>query len=183
MEGHSIEPLRAERIAEAKELVDSVFPHQNPGERASFLFLAGEEKLRHRLIYAIPGIELLEFWAAISPEGRLDGISGLYSMREDRHEALWLGWFAVRPSARGQGVGGALLRRAIDEARGRGAHFLRLYTSDSELIEGGDMAQEVYERYGLAVKKSKNALAGVRVSRKGIETVRVNKMIRELRLR
>lgn len=184
MADHIIQTLSKDRIPDAKALVDLVFPYQNPGERSSFHILSGDANLRQKLLFAIPGIRLHEFWVAVSPAGEIDGISGLYSLRKDRHEALWLSWFAVRPEARGQGLGGALLKKAIEEARARDAEYLRLYTSDSDLVEGGDVAQEVYERHGLAVKSSKRMVGGFTISKEdGLNVIRANKIIRELKLK
>lgn len=183
MKDHVIEQLSKERIPEAKALVDLVFPHQNPGERASFPMISGEAKLHQRLLFAIPGIRLLDFWVAISPDDEVHGIVGLYSMRKDRSDALWLGWFAVHPEARGKGLGGTLLRKAIEEARERDVKYLRLYTSDTDLIQGGDVAQEVYERYGLVEKSRKHVVGGVSITKeKGLEVIRFNNIIRELKL-
>jgi len=42
---------------------------------------------------------MLDFRVAVGQDGLLDKISGLYSIRKDRHGALGLGWFAVRPAA------------------------------------------------------------------------------------
>jgi ribosomal protein S18 acetylase RimI-like enzyme len=50
---------------------------------------------------------------------------------------------AVRPQARGQGVGGALVQVCIDRARGQAKTALTLYTTD-----GMAPARRIYERFG-----------------------------------
>ncbi|NJP03937.1 GNAT family N-acetyltransferase [Candidatus Gracilibacteria bacterium] len=71
------------------------------------------------------------------------GVIGLYAEDFDESEALWLGWFAVHPEARGKGLGTSLLRFAEDQALQRGKKFLRVFTDDE-----ADVALPMYRRYG-----------------------------------
>jgi len=97
---------------------------------------------------------------------RYCGITGLYTCPQDEDEADWLSWFCVDPAQRGQGIGGKLLAFSIEEARGRGKQFLRLYTSDDP---NEAEAQGLYEKFGLRVVRE--------------EKVRTHTLIyRELRL-
>lgn len=177
--GQPIIRLEKRMVPRAKELVDEVFPGQTLMERLSFHLFLRKGRLSYRLFSWLSGVDLLDFWIVKGDDGSVSGISGLYSLRKDRHEALWLGWFAVRPSSRGTGLGTALLNKAIDEAKMRGAGFLRLYTTDSDLIEGGKEAQRMYERHGLMVKSQKRIVGGVVIDEEGPRLIRVNKMIRE----
>ncbi len=177
--GPRLVSLEKEMVAKAKELVDSVFIGQTPMERLSLRFYSRKGRLSYRIFSWLSGVDLLDFWVVISDDGSVSGISGLYSVRKDRDEALWLGWYAVRSSERGKGLGTALLGKAIEEARSRGAMFLRLYTSDSELIDGGEEAQMIYEKHGLRIKSQKSIIGGLMIDEKGPRLIRVNKIIRE----
>lgn len=181
MEGKAPQLVRLEKdmVPRAKELVDSVFIGQTPMERLSFRLYSRKGGLSYRIFSRLSGVDLLDFWVAISDDGSVSGISGLYSIRKDRDEALWLSWYVVRPSERGRGLGATLLNKAIEEATNRGARFLRLYTSDSELIDGGENAQMMYERHGLSIKSQKRVIGGLIIDEKGPRLIRMNKIIRE----
>ncbi len=171
--------LEEPMVPKAKELVDSVFINQSPMERLSLHLYSRKGRLSYRLFSWLSGVDLIDFWVAIADDGSVSGISGLYSVRKDRDEALWLGWFAVRATERGRGLGTALLDKAIAEAVSRKAGFLRLYTSDSEFIDGGKEAQMMYESYGLRVKSQKSVICGLALDEEGPRLIRENRMIRE----
>lgn len=179
---HSIVSVDHSNVSKAQKLVDTVFVYQSPAERISLRLFALKGRWVYRVLSWVLGVDLLSFWIAVDGNNDAVGISGLYSLRKDRTEAVWLGWYAVHPSARGQGVGGALLRHAIQEARATGAAYLRLYTSDSEFIDGSGDAQAVYEKYGLKVKKVKNMFGGLIINRKGIKLLTARKIIRQMSL-
>lgn len=180
--GSNIVSLDKEMVPQAKELVDSVFIGQTLMERVSLRLYSRKGGLGYRIFSLLSGVDLLDFWVVISDDGSISGISGLYSLRKDRHEALWLGWYVVRPSQRGKGLGTALLKKAIQEARFRNARFLRLYTSDSDLIDGGQDAQVMYERHGFRIKSQKQIIGGLLIDEDGPRLMRVNKLIREKKI-
>ncbi len=180
---YRIVPVGHSNISKARALVNMVFPHQSPAERISLRLYALKGRWAYRFLSWVLGADLLAFWIAVDESGEALGISGLYRLRKDRHEAVWLGWYAVHPSARGKGVGGALLRYAVQAARDTGAAYLRLYTSDSRLIEGSEDAQGVYEKYGLKVKSVKVVYGGLLINHDGVTVLKANKIIREMPLR
>lgn len=169
-------------VSKAKRLVDTIFVYQSPAERISLRLFERKGRWVYRVLSWVFGVELLSFWIAVDEKDEAVGISGLYSLRRDRTEAVWLGWYAVHPLARGQGVGGALLRHAIHEARATGAGYLRLYTSDSDLIDGSGDAQAVYEKFGLKVKRVQNEFGGLIINHKGIKLLITRKIIRQMSL-
>ena len=177
--GPDIVSLDRDMVHRAKELVDSVFVGQGPLERLSLRLYSRKGGLTYRFFSLLTGVDLLDFWIVISDDGSVAGMSGLYSRRKDRREALWLGWYVVRPSERGKGLGTALLNKAIQEARSRNARFLRLYTSDSEMTEGGKDAQIMYERFGFKIKRKKRIIEGFMIDEEGPRLLRANKLIRE----
>ena len=179
---YSIVSVDPGNVSKAKKLVDTVFVSQSPAERISLRLFALKGRWAYRALSWVIGVDLLSFWIAVDETNEAIGISGLYSLRKDRTEAVWLGWYAVHPSARGQGVGGALLRHAIQEARSTGAAYLRIYTSDSELIDGSGDAQAVYEKYGLKVKSVKKAFGGLIINHEGVKLLMARKIIRQMAL-
>ncbi|MDI3542315.1 MAG: hypothetical protein PWQ62_1229 [Candidatus Methanomethylophilaceae archaeon] len=122
--GCRLEAMNESPASQAKELVDLVFPHQKPTERLSFRVRSWRDRPPLSRVSRIFGIhELRDFWVALDEEGRVKGITGLYAMRKDRHESLWLGQYCVHPDERGKGLGSILLSKAEDGARSRGARY------------------------------------------------------------
>ncbi|MFN3482919.1 MAG: GNAT family N-acetyltransferase, partial [Rhabdaerophilum calidifontis] len=119
-----IEPFSEARRRAAIELVDRVFPAQDPTERLSLRVF----QTRWEWLLRLDGTRYGRFWLAVAEE-RVVGMVGLYAQVADRHEANWLGWFCVAPERRGCGLGRRLMDLALAEARASGRRFLRLYTS------------------------------------------------------
>jgi ribosomal protein S18 acetylase RimI-like enzyme len=67
-------------------------------------------------------------------------------------EALecYLAELYVRPAARGQGLGRALMQAAIDLARGKGADYMDLGTSEDDVA-----ARKMYESFGFTNHESR----------------------------
>lgn len=169
-------------ISKARKLVDTVFVYQSLTERISLRLFALKGRWLYRLVSWVFGADLLAFWIALDANDAAVGISGLYRLRKDQREAVWLGWYAVHPAARGKGIGGALLRHAIQEARATGVAYLRLYTSDTDYIDGSGDAQVVYEKHGLHVISTQNVFGGLLIHRDGVKLLKEKKIIRELPL-
>ena len=136
-------------IPEAKALVDKVFPEQDTVERLSFwVYKHRRNPLMKGMLKLSGSMSVYRYWVALNQEGKICGTTGLYSEKEDFHEAIWLSWFCVDPAARGQGIGKELIEFSIDKARGYGKKYLRLYTSDDP---NEAAAQFLYEKYGFKV--------------------------------
>jgi ribosomal protein S18 acetylase RimI-like enzyme len=78
-------------------------------------------------------------------DGALVGVAGWYRLSGDKlghRGALW-GMY-VRPGARGKGLGAALVRRVLDDARGQVAQL------HLTVAAGNGHAQRLYERAGFA---------------------------------
>ena len=103
-----------------------------------------------------PFASLLKYWVAVNNNGDVCGICGLYTYKNDEHEAVWLGWFCVSQNLRGQGIGQKLIEYSIAEARKYNKKYFRLYTSTDP---NEAAAQSLYEKYGFkVVKQEKKAL-------------------------
>ena len=85
---------------------------------------------------SLPGV-----WLTIAAVGERDVAFALARSTGDEAELLLL---ATRPGARKRGIGGALLRAVIDEARGRGVGTLHLE------VRAGNEAVQLYVREGFA---------------------------------
>jgi ribosomal protein S18 acetylase RimI-like enzyme len=145
----AIMPLTAATLDAAVRLCERVFPWNRPEVG---------DGLRAVLAPHRHPAEILErasfdrtCWVALL-DGEVVGAIGLFRQLEDFRTALHLGWFAVAPEVRRQGIGSRLLRHAIGEAEASGVGFLRLETSDS-----GDerLAQPLYEAFGFAVTRTR----------------------------
>ncbi|MBX3565972.1 MAG: GNAT family N-acetyltransferase [Sphingomonas sp.] len=85
---------------------------------------------------SLPGV-----WLVIASLGEQDMGFALARIAADEAELLLL---ATRPSARRRGMGGALLRAVIEEARAR--HATRIHLE----VRSGNDAVELYRREGFA---------------------------------
>ncbi|MCW3847991.1 GNAT family N-acetyltransferase [Sphingomonas sp. LB-2] len=85
---------------------------------------------------SLPGV-----WLTIAAMDDRDVAFALARQAVDEAELLLL---ATRPAARGRGIGGALLRTVIEEARHRGARMLHLE------VRAGNEAVQLYAREGFA---------------------------------
>lgn len=81
-------------------------------------------------------------WTRVVPRGTLPGIIENRALRplfgDELHRddaAWWVTCFAVRRTCRGHGVGGALLRAAIEFARGHGATALYGHPVDLDALK------------------------------------------------
>ena len=142
-------------LDQAEALVKRVFPYQDFAERMSFwAYRRRDNPLVQRGMRLFGVSVLLHYWVAINDQGKVCGIIGLYTTPDTEHEAIWLSWFCVDPTQRGQGIGGKLIEFAIAEARTKGKKMLCLYTSDDP---NEAAAQMLYEKYGFKiVKEEKN---------------------------
>ena len=85
---------------------------------------------------SLPGV-----WLTIAAVGDRD-IAIAHTHKTGEEAELLL--LATRPAARGRGIGGALLRAVIEEARGRGGKMIHLE------VRAGNEAVQLYVREGFA---------------------------------
>ena len=140
----SIEILTEARLEAAIALAKSVFPHPDDHPEEALRAIFAPHRFRqyivsHRIFDRI-------CWTALTPDGKLTGLVGLYYYEPHLVDSIYLGWFCVDQAARRSGIGGALLDHAIGEARLSGATFLKLDTSVSAIA-----AQACYESRGLRI--------------------------------
>ena len=139
----------AQMLDEVEKLVARVFPWRSLDERMSHWASRRQHNPIVRLLMRLYGVSsFVSVWAAVNETGDICGTTGFYTCPQDEAEAIWLSWFCVDPTQRGQGIGGKLMEFSIAEAKRQGKQFLRLYTSDDP---NEAAAQELYEKYGLTV--------------------------------
>jgi GNAT superfamily N-acetyltransferase len=158
--------LSRENVETAIEVAKRVFPDEEPGPWFRMAVDPSEENIRAahasgQSVYAASygpqaGAQAFDaarppisprYWVATSGD-KVVGTIGLYSYAQDQREALWVGWFAVAPEARGKGTGSQLLDFNIATARQEGMTYMRLYTSTSE---NEAAAQRLYQSRGLHI--------------------------------
>jgi len=139
-------------IPHAKALVARVFPHQDLTERMSFWAYRYKDNPAAKVLLKLSGYtSLLKYWVALDENDKVCGTTGLYSEKNDFHEAIWLSWFCVDPDMRGRGIGKQLIEFSIETARGYKKKYLRLYTSDDP---NEAAAQFLYEKYGFNIVRT-----------------------------
>lgn len=86
------------------------------------------------LIYTgiIPSEPENKFWEIylIKDSGKVKGMCGLYSLKENDNSELWLGWFGILPEFRNEGIGTKVLKKLKHIAKQEGAHTLMCYVDE-----------------------------------------------------
>ncbi|ACB85127.1 GNAT family N-acetyltransferase [Natranaerobius thermophilus] len=144
-----------ETLPKAKKLIKRVFPSRTLFEQLSLIAMTNQDNWLINKLTNLFGYNIIDIWVAVNEKEEVVGTTGLYSCRQDEDVALWLFWYCVDPEERGKRIGKKLLTYAIEQAKSRGAKYLRLYTSDDPNERA---AQIVYEKHGLNEIKRKNKL-------------------------
>lgn len=93
-------------------------------------------------------VKYAKYWVALNHEGKILGIIGVYSLRTDQPEELWVSWFCVESESRKKGIGLRLLTHVINYAKIKNKEKLKIYTSNMpEEIQ----AQMLYEKNGFKI--------------------------------
>ena len=76
----------------------------------------------------------LEYWQVflLRAKSQIIGVSGLYRQPGMPSHVCWLGWFAIRPQFRRQGLGRVAVRELCDIARTAGSTQLWVYTGSHD---------------------------------------------------
>lgn len=121
-------------------------------DKHRFWLSAGFDAAKRAELEQLAGVELaplLRYWV-IKLHDAVVGTTGLYSLKEDYPDAVWVGWFCLEntPEVRGHGYGKAMIAFTIEQARAAGARIVKLYTSD---MSEESTTQHVYQKAGLVV--------------------------------
>ena len=158
----SIEPLSYETLDSAIALLHSVFndewPWDNPsfGPRLSLLSKRGGwKRWCANSLLDFCGIKTVEYWVIPNlAEHRVDGITGLYTKTKEPATA-WLGWGAIRPECRKQGLGTLMYNHVTDIAREMNMKKVRVYTSTHPTEA---LARMKFDQHGFSTYKTRHIL-------------------------
>lgn len=122
-------------------MVNEVFPNDteaiwNP-EKSLPLSLRPQSELKEDVF--------VDYWIVLNEQEEIIGVTGIYKLKEDSHDVVWLGWYCIRKDQRGKGLGRELLEWTIKKAKERGFNKLKLYTSTDP---NEASAQILYEKLG-----------------------------------
>ena len=124
------EPISHENIEEAIALAHLVFPNDVGGaDDAALAYVASLDPDKHRDLWEGWDSKSLEYWVVREGEN-IVGATGLYTRTIDQNDVVWLGWYFVAPSRRGEGYGRKILEWTMNEARERRYKIMKLYTSN-----------------------------------------------------
>jgi GNAT superfamily N-acetyltransferase len=90
----------------------------------------------------------LDYWQVflLRAKTQIIGVSGLYRQPGMPSHVCWLGWFAIRPQFRRQGLGSAAIHAICRIARGAGSIELWVYTGCHD-----DVARSFYLSLGFEI--------------------------------
>lgn len=140
-----IKPLSFDRLEESNTLRNRVFKYLSLEEKQTLN--ASLDPQNHSSIFTKLALMSLEYWVAIY-ENKVVGLIGLYEETSDCEDSIWLGWYCVDEKYRGLTIGKKLINFAIEEAKKKNKHFLKLYTT---LHDEYAVARELYEKLGFFV--------------------------------
>lgn len=133
----SIQELTWKDLWQARNMVSDNFSAEE-GSTSVFHFILSKLPIKNVAFHE------LKYFTAKQGE-RILGITGIYSYKYHPENTAWLGWTAVRPESRGQGVGGALIGYVIDYLQKKKFFHLALETTSHSDQEG---AIRLYKKLG-----------------------------------
>ncbi|MGG5460449.1 GNAT family N-acetyltransferase [Clostridium sp. B9] len=135
-------PLSKKYYKKASKLVDSVFFDEDYTPSKELKASLSKKYLKKFQKHHDSDVLSLKYYIAIDNLKSIIGIIGLYTIKNDSKDNIWLGWYCVSPDYRGKKIGKTLLEFAIEEAKRQGKKYLYLYTS-TESKEA--VAQKIYD--------------------------------------
>jgi N-acetylglutamate synthase-like GNAT family acetyltransferase len=137
-------PLSEKYLEATIKMVNAVFPEDseaiwNP-EKSLPLSLRPQSELKEDVF--------VDYWVVLNKNDDVIAVTGIYKLKEDSNDVVWLGWYCVRNDQRGKGFGKELLEWTIKKAKERGFKKMRLYTSTDP---NEAVAQILYEKMGFNI--------------------------------
>lgn len=150
-------PLTLNLTEEAIALVQEIFPYESKDDIRLAIRSSVDAKLAQQRTekWDCPWNC---YWVIQNDQLEIIGVTGLYELGEDRQVADWVAWFAIRPDARGQGLGKLLLQYTIEQVQNRQKKYLRLYTSSHP---NEARANLLYEKNGFRITRSEQVPGSV----------------------
>lgn len=137
-------PLTEKYLEATIKMVNEVFPEDrgaiwNP-EKSLPLSLRSQNELKEDVF--------VDYWIVLNEKEEVIGVTGMYKLKNDPEDVVWLGWYCVRSDRRGKGFGRKLLEWTIEKAKERGFKKIKLYTSTDP---NESVAQVLYEKLGFKI--------------------------------
>jgi len=143
------------KVKQTAKMAAGVFPYIALYVRLTFWFYRNKKSIL-KFILRFHGIkEQINYWVAVNEQEKIVGTIGLYSYFKDSHEAVWMAFFCVDPESRKQGIGGKLVKHAIEQARATGVPYFKLYTTT---MQNETASHALYYEHGFRVVKTKHKL-------------------------
>lgn len=135
-------PLSKKYYKKASKLVNSVFLDEDYSPSKELKASLSKKNLKKFQKHYYNELLNLKYYIAVDAYNSVLGVIGLYTLKNDSKDNIWLGWYCVSPEHRGNKIGKKLLEFAIEEAKRQGKNYLSLYTStdDNEAL-----AQKIYD--------------------------------------
>ena len=141
-------PVDQSLLFDAEELVMEVFSIKDRKK----LFLSASVK-QDIFAFKNAGIESASYWCYIK-EGKLIGITGIYTLIGDEIGRCWLGWFCVDRRFRKNGYGKRMLEWSEEKAINMGKKVLSLYSYRYKKYQ---KALSLYESSGYTVMQKESS--------------------------
>lgn len=137
-------PLTEKYLASTVKMVNKVFPQDadaiwNP-EKSLPLSLRPQSELKEDAF--------VDYWIVLDDNDEIIAVTGMYRLKDDPEDVVWLGWYCIRADQRGKGFGRKLLNWTTEKAKERGFKKMRLYTSTDP---NEAVAQILYEKEGFKI--------------------------------
>lgn len=142
-------PLSKKYLQETINMTGEIFPNDvnmiyNP-DRSFTLGLDVEENPE---LLNTRGLSRIGYWILVNEKDEVIAVTGLYRVKDQPEDTVWLGWYGIRADNRGKGLGRELLEWTMKKAKEEGYKKLKLYTSTDP---NEARAQDLYEKLGLKV--------------------------------
>lgn len=118
-------PLSEKYLEAAVKMVNEVFPEDaeaiwNP-EKSLPLSLRPQSEPKEDVF--------VDYWILLNERDEVIGVTGMYRLKDDPKDVVWLGWYCLRNDQRGKCFGKELLEWTVSKAKERGFRKMKLYTS------------------------------------------------------
>lgn len=122
----NFQPLDVEHLAATQQVAAALFPWEHEHETALAAAIAPSQ---HPRFFASRRLASVRCWTAHVGPGPVCGLATLYEYLAQPDE-VWLAWYGLLPTARGNGRGAKLLDWLIAQIKAEGRRTLRLWTTD-----------------------------------------------------
>jgi GNAT superfamily N-acetyltransferase len=138
--------------------VRNVFYYVTPFEGKKYIFLSIFPIFMQKIFHYFSSVDYAKYYILVDSQNKIIGTTGLYHIKKDPRDILWLGWFCVMPEKRKLGFGKELIEFTITEAVRYNANKIKLFTSDHKEEQNAQYFYEKYEFFVVGYEKQKDEL-------------------------